>query len=158
MSSVTLIGQYLGARERQADAIDLGLLLVKIECAPAKTSTELPAKIEHFDGLAARVEVKSNVALAMVKGGTILCRDEGRDAYRRVLATCRVTDGEGKAVDPSLNERLVLQVLAVSFFRFSHRFDAAESAVRAAHAGMWSGTFEMPWDYRASHQGAKQSK
>jgi hypothetical protein len=37
---------------------------------------------------------------------------------------------------------------ALSFVRYSHTYDADEVAAREAHAGLWSGAFIAPWDWR----------
>jgi hypothetical protein len=37
---------------------------------------------------------------------------------------------------------------ALSFVRYSHAYDADEVVAREAHAGLWSGAFIAPWDWR----------
>jgi hypothetical protein len=37
---------------------------------------------------------------------------------------------------------------ALSFVRYSHAYDTDENAAREAHAGLWSGPFIAPWDWR----------
>jgi hypothetical protein len=37
---------------------------------------------------------------------------------------------------------------ALSFVRYSHAYDADEAAARDAGAGLWSGSFIAPWDWR----------
>lgn len=93
---------------------------------------------------------------AMIAGSTITCRDNARDRWNRVVATCWPTDAAGHPVEPSLNERLVLQGLAVSFVRYSHSYDASEAIARLAGSGMWSGSFEMPWNFRLLMKNASQ--
>ena len=85
---------------------------------------------------------------ALLAGEQILCREEGRDGWNRILATCWNMSADGKPIEPSLNERLMLQGLAVSFVQYSHRFDAAQAKAKAASIGMWSSVFAMPWDFR----------
>jgi hypothetical protein len=38
---------------------------------------------------------------------------------------------------------------ALSFVRYSHEYDPDESAARVAKAGLWSGAFIAPWDWRS---------
>jgi hypothetical protein len=37
---------------------------------------------------------------------------------------------------------------ALSFVRYSHAYDADEVAARENRAGLWSGSFIAPWDWR----------
>jgi hypothetical protein len=37
---------------------------------------------------------------------------------------------------------------ALSFVRYSHAYDSDEALARNAHAGVWSGAFIAPWDWR----------
>jgi hypothetical protein len=37
---------------------------------------------------------------------------------------------------------------ALSFVRYSHDYDQLEAVARDAHAGLWSGAFIAPWDWR----------
>jgi hypothetical protein len=37
---------------------------------------------------------------------------------------------------------------ALSFIRYSHAYDSDEVAAKEAHAGLWSGSFIAPWDWR----------
>jgi endonuclease YncB( thermonuclease family) len=43
---------------------------------------------------------------------------------------------------------MVRSGLALSYKRFSHAYDADENAAREARAGLWSGTFIAPWNWR----------
>jgi len=128
------------------DTIDVGHVRIRLKGidAPERHQTCTASDgIEWRCGFAA-----TNAMQAMLAGERITCHEEGRDRWKRILATCWNVGADGKLIEPSLNERLVLQGLAVSFVRYSHRFDAAETIAKAARAGMWSGKFEMPWDFR----------
>ena len=70
----------------------------------------------------------------------VVCRAEGRDRYRRWLAECRV---EGR----NLNAAMVREGLAVA----SGAYLEEERAARTEKRGLWSGPFERPRDWRASH-------
>lgn len=80
----------------------------------------------------------------LTTGKTIHCIDRGqRDQYHRVIAVCWVGDVE-------VNRWMVTQGHAVAFLKYSHDYVDAEREARNAKRGIWAGTFEMPWDYRAS--------
>ncbi len=63
------------------------------------------------------------------------------DRYGRVVATCfvGVTD---------LGCWMVAHGWAVAYRRYSDRYIADEQAARDAGAGIWVGTFIMPWNWR----------
>ena len=69
------------------------------------------------------------------------CDLTGRDRYKRSLGICFI---EGEDV----NAWMVRSGWALSFVRYSHAYDADEVAAREAHAGLWSGSFVAPWDWR----------
>jgi endonuclease YncB( thermonuclease family) len=69
------------------------------------------------------------------------CHISGTDRYGRSLAACDV-DGE------DIQSWLVRNGWALSFVRYSHRYDADERAARDAQAGIWAGAFIAPWDWR----------
>ena len=99
---------------------------------------------------------------AMVDGATVTCRQDPRDPqdrYKRVLARCEARGGD-------LGEALMRAGLAVAYVRFLDYRNgeprpykaaalAAEAEARAAKRGMWSGVFDMPWDWRAARRGAR---
>jgi hypothetical protein len=69
----------------------------------------------------------------------------GQDIYRRSLASCNVG---GK----DIGQWLVRSGLALSFKRYSHAYDEDEKAAREEHAGLWSGAFIAPWDWRSRNK------
>ena len=69
------------------------------------------------------------------------CRVSGKDRYGRSLASCHI-DGEDIA------RWMVRSGLALSFRRYSHEYDAEETAAIEARAGLWGGAFIAPWDWR----------
>jgi endonuclease YncB( thermonuclease family) len=81
----------------------------------------------------------------LIDGKAVSCEARTTDRYRRTVAICRV--GE---VD--LGASMVLSGWAVAFVRYSSDYVAQEQEARAAKRGLWSGTFDMPWDWRASQR------
>lgn len=70
------------------------------------------------------------------------CEINGTDAYGRALGLCT-------AGDTDLNAEMVKQGWALAFVRYSDRFSQQEREAEAAQRGLWSGTFDAPWDWRA---------
>lgn len=75
---------------------------------------------------------------------TVTCEDHGRDKYGRTLGICFVGGLD-------LNGEMVRLGLAWAFVRYSRTYVMVEAQARANRVGIWSGTAEAPWDYRA-HQ------
>jgi endonuclease YncB( thermonuclease family) len=73
------------------------------------------------------------------------CRVSGQDVFHRSLASCYI-DGE------DIQRWMVRSGLALSFKRYSHKYDADEAAAREARAGLWSGAFIAPWDWRSRNK------
>src|SRR3984893_12417113 len=69
------------------------------------------------------------------------CDLTGTDKYGRSLGKCFV---EGDDV----SAWMVRSGWALSFVRYSHEYDREEVAARNSHAGLWSGAFIAPWEWR----------
>jgi endonuclease YncB( thermonuclease family) len=69
------------------------------------------------------------------------CDLTGTDKYGRSLGKCFV---EGEDV----SAWMVRSGWALSFVRYSHEYNQQEAGARNAHAGLWSGAFIAPWDWR----------
>jgi endonuclease YncB( thermonuclease family) len=78
----------------------------------------------------------------LVHGRRVDCAPRGLDRYRRTLAICRTDAGE-------LGAAMVSRGWAVDYTRYSGgRYHAEEAQARSVALGIWSGRFEMPWDWR----------
>ena len=85
---------------------------------------------------------KASLALDdLIKYRLAHCESVGTDNYGRVLAVCHVA---GKDV----NGEMVKSGWAVAYEHYSVRYVPEEWQARSAKAGMWAGSFEMPWDFR----------
>ena len=71
----------------------------------------------------------------------VICEGRDRDDSGRLIAVCSVDLVE-------INRWLVTEGLAVAFRKHSMSYVDAEAQARDHEAGIWSGKFEMPWDYR----------
>lgn len=75
--------------------------------------------------------------------GQLQCQQMDRDHYRRLVATCRV----GRV---DIGATMVAAGFAVALPQYSDSYVAAEETARAQGVGIWSGSFQMPSDYRAA--------
>ena len=87
-------------------------------------------------GIAARDEL-----VRLVHDRTVSCTGSEVDRYGRHIMTCFV----GKK---DLNAAMVAGGWALAFRRYSDIYVGLEKAARASQAGMWSGAFIAPWDWR----------
>ena len=69
------------------------------------------------------------------------CISEGKDAYKRTLAECFV-NGE------SLSAFLVRSGYAFAYRKYSDKFIKDEEFAKENKLGMWTMTFQYPWDFR----------
>lgn len=86
----------------------------------------------------------------LVTGREVRCVPTGTDAYGRTVARC--TAG---GVD--VNRTMVALGYAVAFRKYSTDYVSAEESARSYKRGMWSGTFEMPSDVRATDRPAREA-
>jgi endonuclease YncB( thermonuclease family) len=80
-----------------------------------------------------------------LRGQQVDCIGHARDRYGRLLAVC-YSGGE------NLNEQLVREGWALDFRKYSTDYLQAESEAKRAGAGIWRGTFDPPWEWRAAHR------
>ena len=73
---------------------------------------------------------------------TIRCEPRDHDRYRRVVAVCF------KGAE-DLNSWMVANGWAVAYRKYSLDYVDDEDRARIARANIWSGRFELPWDWRA---------
>ena len=73
---------------------------------------------------------------------TVICQPRDLDRYGRVVAVCF----EG---NEDLNRWMVASGWAVAFRRYSLDYVPDEAAARRIQVNIWSGAFDMPWDWRA---------
>ncbi len=75
---------------------------------------------------------------------TVTCQPHGKDRYKRVLAVCTLSGLD-------LNGWMVRNGWSVAYRKYSVAYVADEDEARLAGANIWSGTFDMPWDWRKAH-------
>ncbi|MBS0641388.1 MAG: thermonuclease family protein [Proteobacteria bacterium] len=78
---------------------------------------------------------------------SIRCDVRGHDRYGRAIGTC--FQGE-----QDLNRWMVANGWAVAYRQYSTDYVADEARARRTRAGMWSGTFTMPSEWRKARREA----
>ena len=71
----------------------------------------------------------------------VLCKEETIDRYKRIVAECFVNK-------ESLSTYLVRNGYAFAYRKYSKKFIEDERYARENKLGLWSMTFEYPWEYR----------
>lgn len=75
----------------------------------------------------------------------VRCETQSLDRYGRFIATCSAGAGD-------LGTWLVRSGWALAYRRYSLAYVDEERAAQADRAGIWSGRFTAPWDYRAARR------
>jgi len=88
----------------------------------------------------------ARAALAeLIEGNAVVCTIEGRDRYRRAVATCSVGGAD-------LGKSMVRGGWAWDFPRYSKgAYHDLEQVAAAARLGVHAMTCEKPWDWRRTH-------
>jgi endonuclease YncB( thermonuclease family) len=126
------------------DTIEIGQTKIRLSGidAPETDQVCLDAKGKRWAcGVNAREELIKHTI-----GRPWKCETTGTDRYGRSLGDCFV-NGE------DIDAWMVRSGWALSFVRYSHDYDGDEAAARKARAGLWSGAFIAPWDWRHRNKG-----
>ncbi len=122
-----------------ADTLDIHSERIRLVGVDAPESGQ---KCKDANGVFVRCGSEAANALdAWINRNPVSCVSEGKDRYQRVLGKCSVRG-------QSIQDWLVRNGHAVAYRTYSTEFVPAELAARDAKAGMWSGEFVMPWDWR----------
>ena len=71
----------------------------------------------------------------------VICKYSSKDRYKRFIAECFLNK-------TNINAWMVQTGHAVVYKKYSKKFVAQEIFAKKEKLGLWSGTFEMPWDWR----------
>lgn len=105
-------------------------------------AAETRQSCEDASGKPYRCGQQAALALAdRINQKTIRCEGKTRDRYDRLVAICYLGDED-------LDAWMVSQGLALAFRKYSTLYVPEEDAARAAHKGLWAGTFDKPWEWR----------
>ena len=81
------------------------------------------------------------ILIDKIAKNTVKCISQGNDQYKRTLAECFVNN-------ESLSSYLVRSGYAFAYRRYSDKFISDEEYAKVNKIGIWSMTFDYPWDYR----------
>jgi endonuclease YncB( thermonuclease family) len=81
-----------------------------------------------------------------ISDGVVTCEPKDRDRYGRIVAVCR-------AYGEDLSAWMAGLGWALAFRRYSMQYVPAEKLAERRKAGMWSGEFMPPWEFRARGRG-----
>ena len=122
------------------DTLEVSGIRIRLHGIDAPESRQ---KCMRLDGTYWHCGQQAALALSDRIGPTVIrCQPRDRDRYGRIIAICF------KGTE-DLDRWMVAAGWAVAFRKYSLDYvDEEENAKRGRH-GMWSGNFEMPWDWRA---------
>ena len=86
-------------------------------------------------------QISTNKLKNKINNEFLICEWTNRDRYKRYIAECFKNKR-------SINSWMVEYGLAVAYRKYSKKFVSKEILAKKEKRGLWSGTFEMPWDYR----------
>jgi endonuclease YncB( thermonuclease family) len=78
---------------------------------------------------------------ALIGNEMVSCSPKGIDVYGRQLAVCRVS-----SID--LSSAMARQGHALAYTKYALDYVSDEAVAKDSKAGAWSGSFDMPWNYR----------
>jgi endonuclease YncB( thermonuclease family) len=138
------------------DSIRIGDQQIRLQAidAPEMDQKCGDAGKEWRCGLAARRRVTE-----IINNQVVTCLadpSETHDRFGRFLGFCATEDGI------AINQEMVRSGYARAFTRYiagkSHQreFEDAETGARALRRGIWAGTHQAPWDFRAEKRGKSE--
>ena len=85
------------------------------------------------------------VMIELTRDRIVRCDPRDRDRYGRVVAVCQTEASD-------INAAMVRRGWAVDWPRYSHgAYSPEQEIARRERLGIWSGRFQMPWDWRREH-------
>ncbi len=131
------------ARVLDGDTLDIGGQRVRISGIDAP---EQDQPCTAPSGLTWRCGDVARAALGrLLMGKTVTCSGTTRDRYGRLIASCTV---EGR----DAGRWMVEHGWAMAYRRYSPAYVADEVRAREGHRGVWIGTMQPPWDWRAAQR------
>ena len=86
-------------------------------------------------------KISTNKLKIKIHNKFIMCKSTNKDRYNRLIAECFKDK-------TNINRWMVLNGYAVAYRKYSKKFVAQENLAKKEKLGLWSGTFEMPWEWR----------
>jgi len=89
-------------------------------------------------------EISTNKLKIKINNKFIMCKSNNKDRYNRFIAECY----KDKI---NINKWMVSNGYAVAYRKYSKKFVAEEDLAKKEKLGLWSGTFQMPWEWRKNN-------
>ena len=86
-------------------------------------------------------EISTNKLKKKINNQFMICKWKNKDRYKRLIAECFKDK-------TNINAWMVRYGYAVAYRKYSKKYVAHEEIAKKDKLGLWSGTFEMPWDFR----------
>jgi endonuclease YncB( thermonuclease family) len=121
------------------DSLSIGedrIRLAGIDAPELGQQCTAPHNVEWACGLAAKRELERRIG-----DGAVSCRQLRIDPYDRIVAICTTSDGS------DLSAEMARSGHALADGR-DRRYLPEEASARMAGRGMWSGSFQTPWEWR----------
>lgn len=139
MSLAALANVQGTARVIDGDTINIGGQSIRLH------GIDAPESGQHCNARSGRLYtcgVASQEYLRSLVGRSVVCTGTTVDAYDRLIGICH-----SKGVE--LNRQMVLAGHAVAYKKYSNDYVTDEIQASREQRGLWAGSFEMPWDFRA---------
>lgn len=133
------------ARIVDGDTLEIGIQRIDLYGIDAPEMNQLCER----DGRQWRCGMEATYAMAaLLETQWVTCRQRAIDTEGNILAECRMGGPKGVSV----NQEFVRQGWALAVRTPGSDHIAAEQEAKSARAGLWSGTFVAPWEWRRTHQ------
>ena len=86
-------------------------------------------------------EISTNRLKIKINNKFVICKSSNKDRYNRFIAECF----KDKI---NINRWMVSSGYAVAYRKYSKKFVSQENLAKKEKLGLWSGKFEMPWEWR----------
>ena len=121
------------------DTIEIGDAVVRLADIDAP---ELGQRCEGPKPIRPCGRLAAEILAGRIEGATVVCKSAETDTYGRHIASCE-HNGE------DLSTWLVREGYALAFRKYSSRLVGLEEEARSEARGLWQGTVEPPWEFRA---------
>jgi endonuclease YncB( thermonuclease family) len=135
-ASQTIVGR---ASVIDGDTIDIRGRRIRLNAIDAPEASQ---QCFRPDGVRWPCGRRASFALADYIGtANVSCVKLDEDRWGRAIARCSLRGRD-------LQEWMVSQGWALAFTRYSRIYTRNEQSAKQARNGMWTGTFQAPWDWR----------
>ena len=86
-------------------------------------------------------KISTNKLKIKIDNKFIMCKSSNKDRYNRFIAECFKDK-------TNINRWMVSNGYAVAYRKYSKKFVSQENLAKKEKLGLWSGKFEMPWEWR----------